>query len=464
MIRLKLLVGVALPLLPAAALDADAARHLLTRAGFTPTPEEIEALAPLSQEEAVRRLLDGTRTEPVLAPPGWVGEPPPDREGVKEMTEEEKKELRETQRRHAQELKGWWCREMAATGSPLTERMTLFWHNHFTSSLQKVKFPPSLYRQNALLRRHACGNFRTLVHAIARDPAMVVYLDSQSNRKGKPNENFARELLELFTLGEGHYTEADIKEAARAFTGWSVDRGTAEFRIAKRQHDDGEKTFMGRTGNFDGDGVIDILLENPRTAVHIVEKLWREFVSETPDPQEIERLAAVFRKADYEMKPLLAALFASPAFIDPANRGTLTKSPADLVIGTVRALQIPVADGRLMAQAMRGLGQDLFDPPNVKGWPGGTAWITSTTLLLRRQVLERIVRGKEMEDETRPKERKRMGSPRGMDLGLDGLTEADLAGLRRALLPIPPVNPEPEGADARERVAHWLLDPAYQLK
>lgn len=456
------LVWIALAFPAAApALDFDAARHLLTRAGFSPTPEEVETLVPLSHEEAVKKLLDGTRTEPALPAPEWADESPPGREAMKEMSEEEKKALRETQRRHAQELKGWWCREMAGTESPLTERMTLFWHNHFTSSLQKVKFAPAMYRQNALLRRHACGSFRTLLREIARDPAMVVYLDSQSNRKGKPNENFARELLELFTLGEGHYTEADIQSAARAFTGWSVDHETGGFRVAQRQHDEGEKTFMGRTGDLDGDDVIDILLENPRTAVHVVEKLWREFVSETPDPAEVARLAGVFRKADYEMKPLLTALFASPAFTDPSNRGTMTKSPADLVIGTVRALRIPVADGRLMAQAMRGLGQDLFDPPNVKGWPGGTAWITSTTLLLRRQILERIVRGKEMDDGTGQKTRKKM---RGMDLGLDGLTEADLAGLRRALLAIPPVNPEPEGADARERVAHWLLDPAYQLK
>jgi uncharacterized protein (DUF1800 family) len=190
---------------------------------------------------------------------------------------------------------------MLATDQPLVEKMTLFWHNHFTSSVQKVRYIPSLYWQNVLFRREALGNFATLLKAVARDPAMLIYLDGVRSVARQPNENFARELLELFTLGEGHYSEADIKAAARAFTGWSIDRETGRFQDHGQFHDDGEKTFLGQTGRFGGDDIVAILLRQPRTAETIVEKLWREFVSLKPDGAEVTRLAAVFRAGGYEM-------------------------------------------------------------------------------------------------------------------------------------------------------------------
>ena len=212
-----------------------------------------------------------------------------------------------------------------------------FWHNHFTSSLNKVRWPHLLYHQNALFRRLATGNFAELLRAVARDRAMLLYLDSQTNRVGQANENFARELLELFTLGEGQgYTERDIREAARAFTGWMVNPGTGEFTVARRFHDTGSKTFLGRTGRFDGDDIIDIVLDQPRIAEHICEKLWRAFVSDTPDAGAVRRLAAVFRGSGYELRPTLRALFLSAEFRAPANRGVLTKSPVDVVAGTLR--------------------------------------------------------------------------------------------------------------------------------
>ena len=197
---------------------------------------------------------------------------------------------------------------MLTTPSPLTEKMVLFWHNHFVSSLQKVRSPVLMYRQNALLRKHALGYFGDLLHEVAKDPAMVIYLDSASNRKGQPNENFAREVMELFTLGEGNYGENDIKEAARAFTGWSLDPDTGEFVVRPLIHDDGVKTVLGRSGNFDGDAVLDILLAQPQTAEFIVAKLWREFVSPTPDPAEVKRIARMFRDNRYNIKVALRAL------------------------------------------------------------------------------------------------------------------------------------------------------------
>ena len=382
-----LLTTAALPQ-AALALNAAEARHLLGRGGFSASPAEIEALAPLSREEAVAAVLAGVRREAATPPPAWTEDwTPPQRRG---LSEAERLALRDTRRKQAKELKGWWLREMVATPAPLTEVMTLFWHNHFTSSLEKVKAPALLYRQNLLLRRHALGNFADLLHAIARDPAMLIYLDNARSRKEAPNENFARELLELFTLGEGRYREADLKQAARAFTGWSVDPQSGDFTFRRRWHDDGEKTILGRRGAFDGDDVIGLLLARPETAELIVTKLWRHFISERPDPPEVRRLAALFRGQNYEIKPLLAALFTSEAFWAAENRGRLIKSPVDLVVGTVRLFGLPVREDGDLAWLTRRLGQDLFDPPDVKGWPGGTAWITSASLLDRQALLARI--------------------------------------------------------------------------
>lgn len=435
----------------AGAIPPDEARHLLARTGFEATPQTVSRLAPLSYESAVRRLLDGVRRDPITPAPSWINDPPPEPRRLKELDDAARRHLREQQRERAFQLKGWWYREMIETDSPLTERMTLFWHNHFTSSLRKVKWPPYLYRQNLLLRRHALGNFGELLHAIARDPAMLVYLDGQQNRRDKPNENFARELLELFTLGEGHYTERDVKEAARAFTGWMVDRRSGEFRINPRQHDDGAKTFLGRTGRFDGDDIVKIILEQRRVAETIAEKLWREFVSDTPDPQELGRLARVFREGNYEIRPLMQALLTSSAFLDPKVRGTLVKAPVELLVGTVRQFRIAVADERNLVRAGTFLGQDLFDPPNVKGWPGGKTWITSSTLLARYQVLERLLRGTEM------------GPRQNATLTTAVADESDPDIFKGLLLPLEPVNPTAvdKGPAA---VRGWVLDPVYQLK
>ena len=429
-------------------LELDAARHLLARTSFGVTPAEMTALQSLTYETAVDRLLNSARQQPHTASPTWVDEPPPTRLERRTMSDEERKAFREQTREHGFALKGWWYQEMLSTETPFTERMVLFWHNHFTSSLQKVKWPPLLYRQNLLLRQHAVGNFRALLHAMARDPAMILYLDSQTNRRGAPNENFARELLELFTLGEGHYSEQDIKEAARAFTGWEVERGTGRFRFNAREHDAGQKTFLGRSGPFDGDAILDLLLAQPRLAVHITEKLWRAFISDTPDAAEVQRLAAVFRQHDYALKPLLKALFMSSYFRAASNRGTMIKSPVELIVGTVRFLHVPVRDPEPLVRAGRHLGQDLFDPPNVKGWPGGQAWITSSTLLARQQFLHRLLRGQDMPGD--PNVQMAPGLPSEQFIHL--------------LLPMAPVHPLPQAVEGKMVLEHLMLDPVYQLQ
>jgi uncharacterized protein (DUF1800 family) len=491
-VRAFVLAALALPIAAHAAMGPEDARHLLNRAGFGATPREIAQYAQLTRAQAVDRLLAGTRTGAATAAPDWVGAPITPPRALRNASQEERREFQAQEIRRGFELRSWWIGEMLATPSPLTERMTLFWHNHFVSSQQKVRYARLMYAQNVLLRRHATGNFGTLLHAVAKDPAMIVYLDSASNRKGKPNENFAREVMELFTLGEGRYTEHDVREAARAFTGWSLDPETGEFVFRKMQHDDGPKTVLGRTGVFDGDAVLDILLAQPATAEFVIAKLWREFVSLEPDPPEVKRIAARFRGAGYDVKPALRELFLASAFWAPANRAALIKSPVDLVVGTLRALEFQVGDPLPFVLVTAGLGQNLFAPPNVKGWPGGEAWINGSTLLARKQFAERVFRADEMPriamaemnrrggaaDLARAPGLARMGEagrerlvralheiqfdPQRWLAQFDGaVSQADIV---RALVAREPVNTALADADARETIRRLALDPVYQLK
>jgi len=299
-------------------------------------------------------------------------------------------------------------------------------------------------------------------------------------------------VMELFTLGVGNYTERDVKEAARAFTGFSLERETGEYRFRPFIHDDGVKTVLGKVGNFDGDDVLNILLARPETARFVAGKLWREFVSPTPDPAEVERWAAVFRANHCEIKPLVRAMLMSDAFWDPANRATLVKSPVDVVVGTLRTFDIHPTDLRPAAVQVAVLGQNLFAPPNVKGWPGGEAWIDSATLLGRKQFVDRVFRGSEgMAAMTQPEDMLARGaSPTGagagpaanvamqrmMERGLGSyafnaprwthsLAEGETAReVEHLVLATAPVNPVPADADAVERVRALVSDPAYQLR
>ena len=429
---------------PTGAVPFEEARHLLVRTGFgIAGAADIAALQRLDYEAAVDHLLAGVRREPATAPPPWIGEVPPPARDRKALTAAQRRDYNKTMRSRWGPLKQWWVGEMLATDSPLTEHLVLFWHNHFVSEVKKVKWAGYMYGQNALFRRHALGNFAELLRRMAKGPAMLIYLDGRTNRKGRANENFAREILELFTLGEGQgYSEDDIVDAARAFTGWNLDPVQGTFVFNRKLHDDGTKSFLGRRGRFTGDDIIDIILEEPRVAEFIAEKLWREFVSAAPDTTQVRRLAADFRGSGYELRPLLKGLLTTPQFRAAANRGTMIKSPVDLVVGTMRVLGNPGLEPKNVASFHRRLGQDLFQPPNVKGWPGGEAWVSTNTLPLRHQFLNRVVR-----------------SGMGATVG-DGGGEDQVP----VLLAVAPVTSPDATARPSQRLALLLLDPAFQLK
>jgi uncharacterized protein (DUF1800 family) len=467
----------------AAEIGYDGARHLLNRTGFGATDAEIRAYAPLDRVQAVDRLLAGARREAFVQPPAFVDDAFTPYYKLREMSVEERMAAQRKLVEQGFELRAWWLREMLLTPSPLTERMTLFWHNHFATSQQKVRSSGLMYRQNALLRREALGNFAALLHAVSKDPAMLVYLDNAGSRKQAPNENFAREVMELFTLGEGHYGEQDVKEAARAFTGWSLDRDAGTFTYRRVWHDFGDKTVLASNGRFDGDDVLDILLARPEAAEFIAGKVWREFVSPTPDAKEVSRWAAVFRDARYEVKPLLRAALASDAFWSRDNRAALIKSPLELVVGTLRTFDIHPLDLRPAVFACAALGQNPFSPPNVKGWPGGEAWINSATLLARKQWVDRVFRGSdvmaaagmaERDDAAKaknPGERYRRMLERGMaSYGFDPerfsrtLARGEGGGVARLALATDAVNPIAAELDDGERVRALVADPAFQLK
>jgi uncharacterized protein (DUF1800 family) len=376
-------------------MSFDEARHLLNRTSFAAQPKEIAAFSKLTRSEAVDRLLAETRRHATFPAPEWSQRY--ERFYNKDMTQEQRQEARKRELvTRGLELRSWWTAEMLSTPSPFTEKMTLFWHNHFSTSQQKVNVAELMFRQNALLRKHALGNFAVMLRDVAKDPAMLIYLDGAQNRKGAPNENFAREVMELFTLGQGNYTEQDIKEVARALTGWGADMEVGEFRFRRPQHDDGMKTIFGQTGRFSGDDVITMLLKRDETAEFIVGKLWLEFVSPEPNTATVKRIAAVWRDASYEIKPMLRALLLADEFWNQKHRAVLVKSPVELVIGSLRQFQFEVEDPAPFAVIMRQLGQDLFGPPNVKGWPGGEAWLNTTTLLARKGFLNRLFRADEM--------------------------------------------------------------------
>ncbi len=361
-------------------------QHLLWRAGFGPMAENAAALDTISQKDLWKLLLKTSAGKPEkinvaqnLVDGLFKGVQDIAQMGKQELTNDQKKMIREQSREDLKNLNLLWLDEMINNEAQLREKMSLFWHGHFACRVVNSYFQQELLQ---IIREHALGNFGDLLSAVSKSPSMLSFLNNQQNRKQKPNENFAREVMELFTMGRGNYTEKDIKEAARAFTGWGFNiQGEFEFR--KFQHDTGDKTVLGKTGNFDGDDVLNILLNQEQTAKYITKKIYKYFVNENADDAKVEWLSARFYKNGYDIKKLMEDIFTADWFYEEKNIGTKIKSPVELLAGIRRLLPMEMENDQSQLVFQKVLGQVLFFPPNVAGWPGGKTWIDSSSLMLR---------------------------------------------------------------------------------
>ncbi|XZF15261.1 DUF1800 domain-containing protein [Chitinophagaceae bacterium MMS25-I14] len=312
---------------------------------------------------------------------------------MKMLDEDTRKERQKEMRSHVQDLNVLWTNEMAQTQYPLREKMSLFWHGHFATRTNNAFFDQLLLQD---IRNNALGSFSDLLRAVSKSPSMLLFLNNQQNRKQHPNENFAREVMELFTLGRGNYTETDIKEAARAFTGWGYD-DQGYFTFRKGQHDTGSKTFLGRTGNFNGDDILNILLEQRQTSIFITQKIYRYFVSDLKiDDKRVQQLARSFYDSNYDIRHLLEEMFTSSWMYTGDVAGAKIKSPAELLAGYMRTLPMTFENDKISVNIQRILGQWLFYPPNVAGWPGGKNWIDSSALVIRMRLPEALFGSKEL--------------------------------------------------------------------
>ncbi len=380
--------------------DFTRAAHLLNRAGFGGAPSQIEALAALSPPEAVARLLDYEKIPDPTPAPSWARPDPERFERLRKARQSGPEDRRRLQREEQRlqrariiELRGWWLERMATGPRPLQEKMVLFWHGHFATSVQKVRDAYLMWRQNELFRRLATGAWDQLLVEVGKDPAMLLWLDQAVSRKEHPNENFAREVMELFVLGEGQYTEKDIAEAARALTGWSYDRQNQKFVERPFWHDSGEKVIFGQRGNFDGEGFLKLLVAQPQAARYITARLWKFFAGTEPSTELNTALATEFRRAGNHFKPLLRVMFLSEEFYAPEIIRNEVKSPVQWLVGSVRMLERDLPPAFVSTGLLRNLGQDLFAPPNVKGWDGGPSWISTNTLLARYNQAALLLRG-----------------------------------------------------------------------
>lgn len=377
------------------------AGHLLNRAGFGGTPGEIATLQSFGAKGAVESLLKPDDDEDLFPVPFLLQ--PKDRFVYRQRiqaasTEGEKRAIRQelnlAERPSMIDLRVWWLNRMRYTSAPLQEKATLFWHGHFATSNQKVNDPYLMWQQNETLRHYALGKFPDLLKAMSRDPAMIRWLDLESSHKGHPNENFAREVMELFSLGEGHYREEDIQEAARAFTGYRIDQETGYFRDAPRDWDSGEKYFFGQMGAFTGDQIIDLIVARPECARFIGRKLWVFFVSDNPSEEIINCVADLLLNSGYDIGGTLRVIFQSTLFYESSVMHRQIKSPVQWLIQTTKILEIPLPDDRVIENALSSLGQILFAPPNVKGWDGGRSWISASSLLYRYNLAAYLLSGK----------------------------------------------------------------------
>ncbi len=406
------------PISPAA-FGYDQARHLLNRAGFGGTPDQVRTLAEWGPARSVDHLLDFEDDASYPRPDAHTFEadimrPPTEEEqrayrlALRNQDENEVAKFREARqqrqrldRRQVRGMQEWWLTRMIETPRPMEEKLTLFWHGHFATSYRTIENSYHMFMQNKMFREHAAGNFGQMLFRIIRDPGMLRYLDNTSNRKNAPNENLARELMELFSLGEGMYEEGDIKEGARALTGYTFYHN--DFIFNPDQHDEGTKNILGRRGRMDGDDFVQAILARRSCAEFICMKLYRYFVREVPGKDHddyrptvsvIRNLASTLAGQKYELRPMLRKMLLSEHFYADAVVGEHIKSPVELVVGAVRSLRTPVRDLGILVESLDLMGQNLLFPPNVAGWDGGRSWINTSTLFVRQNILNFLLTGK----------------------------------------------------------------------
>ncbi len=396
----------------------DEARHLLWRAGFGGTPEQVNLLVQWGPERSVDHLVnyEQVKVDPVtpdLFKNSIIREPTDSermmyRQALQARDENKLAETRvmrqqaeQNDREQMKQLQRWWLKRMIETPRPLEEKMTLFWHGLLATSYRTIEDSYHLFMQNQLYRKHAVGSYADLLHALIRDPAMLKYLNNNESRKNKPNENLAREIMELFSLGAGNYTEDDIKQGAKALTGYTFKDD--EFVFDQKNHDTGGKTILGRSGNMNGDQFVDIILAQPACSQYLATRLYKFFVHDYPSgiakidsaaSQVIREMASELSGRNYQIAPVLRKLLLSQHFYDPALRGEQIKSPVQLVVGAVRSLNTPVRDLYAVLSGMRFMGQEIFYPPSVKGWDGGRAWVNTATMFIRANMLVFLLTGR----------------------------------------------------------------------
>lgn len=373
-------------------------QHLAWRAGFGETLPVISDWEKRRRKEIVNKVLIGPKHAELESVDVINATDLPDYKRTKDMTEEQRKAVREMNTQGIKDLNVAWMNMMQKSEHPLREKMSLFWHGHFACRTQNVLFNQQLI---GVIRENALGNFGDLLTAVSKSPAMLQFLNNQQNRKQHPNENFAREVMELFTMGRGHYAETDIKEAARAFTGWGFDE-SGQFVFREKQHDDGVKSIFGKSGRYNGDDVLKLLLEQKQTATFITTKIFRYFVDDTPDEALIQSLSEKFYHSGYDIKTLMREIFMADWFYDSKYIGNRIKSPVELLVGIRRTIPMAFEQEEVMLVFQRILGQVLFYPPNVAGWPGGRNWIDSSSLMFRLRVPQVILYSQVLN--VRPKE------------------------------------------------------------
>jgi len=372
-------------------------QHLYSRAGFGISLSGLEKLKDSSVENSVNKIFTDSKNITELKIDHGMGEVTMmTKEERQSMTKEQKQALRKQSRENVQQLNLMWIDKMVIEPGVLREKMTLFWHGHFACRDGNSVFNEN---QNNTFRKLALGKFSDLLFAVSKDAEMLGFLNNQQNKKASPNENFAREVMELFTLGRGNYTENDIKNAARAFTGWGFDQ-TGQFAFRKRQHDDDTKTFMGKSGNFDGDDILNMILENKKTSEFITSKVYKFFVNESePDKNRIKELASEFYDSGYNIEKLLKDIFTSDWFYDEKNIGANIKSPTELIVGLMKNFKIKMENEKPILAVQKNLGQVLLYPPNVAGWAGGKSWIDTSTMMLRMKLPEILFKSSELQFE-----------------------------------------------------------------